>query len=136
MWSLRWWHHRNRGRNRRGERDIDDSSGWIELLEWAQEIGLVILLALALLAIMFFLLLPFVIFLVEAMVFVIALMLAVVSRQIFRRPWTVEAVPDGDHGKALRWHVVGLRRAQAAIDEAAAAIARGRAPTPNDAIPA
>ena len=101
----------------------DDEVGWLGGLAIA--LTVVLLLALSV-----FLVFPAVIFAIEVLVLVLLVGGAVVARVVFRRPWTIEAVPESG-GQATRlptWQAVGWTASGRLIDRVSHDIATGRDP--------
>lgn len=87
---------------------------------------LVVLLALGILAILVFLVIPALIFIVELVLFFALGSLVLFVNSLFRRPWIVEAVREHPERKVIRWRVVGLVRSRRVIIEIAEAVAHGQ----------
>lgn len=69
---------------------------------------------------------PLVIFAVELVLLALAVLLGLVARTVFRRPWAIDAfAADGTH---LRWKAVGWRATTAKVEEVTAALAHGVIP--------
>jgi hypothetical protein len=69
---------------------------------------------------------PLVIFVVELLLLALAVLLGLIARTVFRRPWAIDAfAADGTH---LRWKVVGWRAATAKVDEVTASLSHGVIP--------
>jgi hypothetical protein len=78
-------------------------------------IGIVVLIALAIL--------PTFIFLVEVLILAVVMLVTVLVRVLFRQPWIVDATADDGTHKA--WKVTGYRASRRAVPEIAAQLARG-----------
>ncbi len=88
---------------------------------------LAVLAVLALLVLAWFVLLPFVLVVVDGLVLLLAVLLAGAARVLLRRPWDVVATqdrPDGSH-QVRRWELRGYRRAGRARDDVARAFETG-----------
>lgn len=113
-----------------GEEDDDDrgageGNGSLGDLFDVDDFGGLVLAAAAVVAIALFVLflLPYALFVLELLVLAILLTYKI----LFRRPFTVEALPLGAARERMRWHVVGWRESGDAVREIAKALERGEA---------
>lgn len=115
--------HRRRRRRERGEDPAWPE--WVEGIGWIpSELGwLFVVILAAVVAVLVFGVVAVVIDVVVAAVLVLA---GVIARVVFRRPWTVEALPD--RGERLTRSVVGWGASIRARDELVADLADGRSP--------
>lgn len=72
--------------------------------------------------------LPLFVALAELLLLGLLVVLGVVVRLVFRRPWIVDAV-RADRGERLSWKVVGWRRSGEVVDAVAAQLSFGQEPT-------
>jgi hypothetical protein len=142
-WAVRrQWAPRLKGRGlrerlrRRRSDDGDGDRGW-----WAEAFDLVpfdigadlpgivlgVVLIVALVLFIVFVLGPLLLVLLDVFVVIALLVGGVVARLLFRRPWTVEAVAEGD-GTELRFQAVGLAASRRLRDDVADRLARGQDP--------
>jgi hypothetical protein len=119
---------RERWRRRPGR---GDDGSWLDLLNFADGDvpGAIAVVALAVIALVLFVLfgLPLLLAAVDLVVVVLATLIGIVGRVVFRRPWTVEAVSAG--GERHEVEVVGWRRAGEAVECLGQEIRHGRRPT-------
>lgn len=69
---------------------------------------------------------PIFIFVAEITIVILAVVIGVVLRVVFRRPWLIDAVSSGGAPTELVWAVVGYRRSREAIDEIARQLEAGQ----------
>ena len=91
--------------------DVDDDLGVLAV------VGIVIT-SLAALAVFVFFVVPAVVFLVELLLVVLAIVLGAFGRVLFRRPWTVEARVKGTN-QGREWKVVGWRASGELVEQVA-----------------
>jgi hypothetical protein len=86
----------------------------------------IVLVVIVVVVLLIFVVAPLVIFLVELLLLALAVLLGLVARIVFRRPWAIDAfAADGTH---LRWKAVGWRAATAKVDEVTASLSHGVIP--------
>lgn len=122
----RWWTSFNDRIRRRRERRKKDDSGW----DWSDlfhfdggedlEGFLVFLAAILVLGGIVLAVLfggPFLVFLFDTLLFIPLVLLTVLSRVLFRRPWTLEASTSPSLGgsRNVVWNVTGWRASSAAL---------------------
>ncbi len=87
-------------------------------------VGLAVVVAIVL-AILF--VVPLLVAVIDLLVLAIVMLLGVIARVVFRRPWTVEA--RAHDGTTLCWRVRGWRASGQRCDEIEASLAVGIVPT-------
>ena len=73
-------------------------------------------------------LIPGLMFVIEMAFYLVVLSFVVGARVLLKLSWTIEANRNSGVG-GIRWRISGLRESARAVDELAAAIREGRAPT-------
>ncbi len=109
-------------RFRRSGRNLDvvDGSGCLPDLDGI----LFFLLALVLLVLFVVFVLPLLVVAVEVLLGLVVVLLGVVAKVVFRRPWAIDAFgADGTH---LRWKEVGWRATTRKVDEVVTALQQDR----------
>lgn len=86
-------------------------------------VGLALIVAIL---VLMFVVIPFVVALVDLLVLVLLALAGLAGRILFRRPWCVEAVSD--RGRTYRWSVVGWRESARSVAEARQLLASGIMP--------
>jgi hypothetical protein len=87
---------------------------------------IVALIAIVLLVLFVVFVLPLLVVAVEILLGVVVLLLGLVAKVVFRRPWAIDAFArDGTH---LRWKEVGWRTTTARMEEITAALSHGVIP--------
>ncbi|MCW2621270.1 MAG: hypothetical protein JWL64_872 [Frankiales bacterium] len=126
-WQVRRrWMHRDLPKLRRLRQPEDDGPDLDWLADFLDDpvtalLALAGLVVVGVLAVLF--VLPALIFVFELLFVLIVVGLGVLTRVLFRRPWTVEARRQGT---VVRQQAVGWRRSSAALAELAAAVSAGR----------
>jgi hypothetical protein len=104
-----------------GDLDVADAGCMLDL-----DGILVAIVAVILLVLFVIFILPLLVVAVEVLIGALALLLGLVARIVFRRPWAVDAfAADGTH---LRWKAVGWRATTAKVDEVTASLSHGVVP--------
>jgi hypothetical protein len=102
--------------------DVVDGSGCLPDLD-----GIVVaIVAFVVLVLFVIFILPLLVVAVEILLGVVVLLLGLVARIVFRRPWAIDAF--GGDGTHLRWKEVGWRTTTARMEEITAALSRGVIP--------
>jgi hypothetical protein len=83
------------------------------------------LIAIVVLAVLVFFVLPALVFLVQLVIFLVLLCVTLLLRILFRRPWIVDAIREGDASRRLEWDVVGWWRGRQVMVEIAQGISHG-----------
>jgi hypothetical protein len=97
------------------------------VVDFADDIAIVLVVAAAVLLLVFFVI-PLVLALLDLLIVVVLSLLGIGARILFRRPWVVEAT-SGSGGRST-WRVVGWRASREAVDGIAAGLAHGHPPGP------
>jgi hypothetical protein len=125
------------GRRRR-PRSSEGWNGWaaLDLLDPDAWPLVALILALVLVGLMIFFVLPIAVFLIELVLFLGIALVAAAVRVLLHRPWVVEADTSGPPAQAMHWRVAGWAASGRAINEVAEALDLGhRAIQPSDAEP-
>jgi hypothetical protein len=135
----RWpgWGFRDHRARRRAEHP-DDPDGSGAVLDVAAEAGAdatgclgelpgigAILGVLAAVLLLWFVVLPALVFVLDVVLVVLLTALTIAARVVFRRPWTVVARTEGPPTETVEWRVTGWRASDASMRAAERRIARG-----------
>ena len=101
----------------------DADPGCLELLGEGVVVAIAIVVAVLFLI---FVGLPLLFALLDLVLIILLALLGTVARVVFRRPWTIEARPDGS-GLGIEWRVVGWRASRAFIREVERRLESGEA---------
>jgi hypothetical protein len=116
----RWrgFRRRRRARDQQQQGDAD----WGDAVEGAlhlEEIGLAILAVLGVALLLWFFVLPALIFVLDLALILLLAAFGIATRVLFRRPWDVVAKTDGPPAERVELPVVGWRASGDYIDEVA-----------------
>lgn len=117
------WRPKWRGKRQMPDRlgDLADPAGCLP--ESVEDV--VLLLAAVVVVVLFFVFVwPLLLVVFELFLLVLLVLLGVLARVVFRRPWIVEATPATGPGR-LRWKVVGWRRSGEVVELVAAQLGTG-----------
>jgi hypothetical protein len=124
-----WIGPRFRGRRRReGRHPAGDLLG--EAILWAGEGGFWFAIAFAIATVaLVLLIIPLLIFVLDALLIAVITTLLLAIRSAFRRPWLIVAETSGPPAEERKWGLVGWRASSRAVDEIADSIEAGRRPS-------
>ena len=135
LWTIKrvWIPFRPRWRAKKPEGSLDalDGADVVSSLDDPLGCGIAIAIAIAVVVIGFIgwvFVLPVLIFLGEVVLLLLAVVLGIVARVLFRRPWTIEVRKRSARAEPVRVPAVGWRGSRERIEELANEIRHGRGP--------
>jgi hypothetical protein len=108
---------------------LDNPAILVDLASPGDEVAALFFMPLViLLLVVVIVLLPGLLIALELAIVGLIALLGLAGRLLFRRPWRIEAVSQGDPPELRAWHVVGLNDSLRVLNEVSAALRLGRDP--------